>query len=281
MDDETADSVFPCTAADGVRLHVRRWVSEGATKALAVVVHGIVEHGGRYAEMAGSLRRAGITVWAPDARGHGRSSGSRVWVDRFDRYMEDLSIVVDEARATDPDLPLFLIGHSMGALIVLRAALTMSNIPAGLILSAPPISVSESLFPWLRRLAVFGSRWFPRLRLARMGSSMLSRDSEVIAQFRADPLVFHGRIPARTGAEILRISEEICQRASDVTLPMLILQGTADAVVSAQATESFYQAAGSGDKTLRLYPGLYHDLPREPEKEEICTEMINWILGRC
>ncbi len=281
MHQATDDSFLQCTTDDGVRLYVRRWSGEVPAKALAVVVHGIVEHSGRYAEMAASLNRAGIVVWAPDTRGHGRSSGSRVWVDRFDRYVDDLAIVLAEARAAYPDLPLFLFGHSMGSMIALSSASAATEPPAGLIISAPPFGVADGLFPWLRKVAAFGSRWFPWLRLVRMGSSKLSRDAAVVAQFRADPLVFHGRIPTRTGAEVLRVSEEVRQRASKVTLPVLVLQGTADAVVSPQATEAFYQAAGSGDKTLRLYPGLYHDLPREPEKAEICAEIANWVLQRC
>ncbi len=278
---ESAGSTFYCTAADGTQLVVRRWPSEGPSKALAIVVHGIVEHSGRYAEMAAALNRAGIAVWAPDTRGHGLSSGPRIWVERFDRYAEDLSIVVAEARAAHPGLPLFLLGHSMGTLIVLCAWPMLAEKPAGIILSAPPLSLATGLFPWLQKVAAFGSRWLPRLRLVRLGSSRLSRDAEVVAQFRADPLVFHGRIPTRTGGEILRVSEEVRRRAADVTLPLLVLQGTADAVVAAQATEEFYRAAGSGDKTLRVYPGLYHDLPREPEKKEICREIAHWILARC
>lgn len=281
MTKETAESAIQCPTNDGVHLHVRRWASEAPAKALAIVVHGIVEHSGRYADMAIALNRAGITVWAADNRGHGRSSGSRVWVDRFDRYAEDLSIVVAQARAAHPDLPLFLFGHSMGTLIVLRSIPLLDRMPVGVILSAPPIAVADGLFPWLRTLAVIGSRWFPHLRLARMGGKRLSRDPEVVADFRADPLVFHGRIPTRTGAEVLRVGDEVRQQASRLTFPLLLLQGTGDAVVSAKASEEFYQAVGSADKTLRLYPGLYHDLPREPEKEEICKEVANWIIRRC
>lgn len=278
---ELAESAIRCTTDDGVDLHVRRWSGEAPAKALAVVVHGIVEHSGRYADMAAALNRAGINVWAADNRGHGRSSGSRVWVDRFDRYAEDLALVVAEARAAEPDLPLFLFGHSMGTLIVLRSIPLLDRMPVGLILSAPPIRVADGLFPWLQNLAAFGSRWFPWLRLARMGGKRLSRDPEVVADFRSDPLVFHGRIPTRTGAEILRVGEEVLQQASQIRFPLLLLQGTGDAVVSAAATEEFCQAVGSDDKTLRVYPGLYHDLPREPEKEEICKEVTGWILDRC
>ena len=281
MPQESGESSIELSAADGLRLHVRRWLTTESSRAVVIVVHGIVEHSGRYADMAAALNQAGMNVWAPDNRGHGRSAGSRVWVDRFDRYAEDLSIVIAEARVSHPNLPLFLFGHSMGSLIVLRTASLLDDKPAGTILSAPPISVADGLFPWLRSLAAFGSRCFPWLRLVRMGGKRLSRDPNVVSDFRSDPLVFHGRIPTRTGAEVLRVGEDVGQRASQITQPLLVLQGTADAVVSASATEEFYQATGSGDKTIRLYPGLYHDLPREPEKEEICREITSWIAQRC
>lgn len=307
MNPESLESSFEREAPNGVRLHVYRWmpVSDAATgntntahscnsetdkherphrdpiaHALVLVVHGILEHAGRYAEMAQHLNRAGIAVWGVDLRGHGRSSGSRVWTDHFDRYLDDVSLVLAEAQTAHPDLPIFLFGHSMGGLIVLQSRLAEANPPAGLIVSAPAIHVADEFIPWLRKLAAFGSRWFPRVRLARMGSSSMSRDKDVVADYRRDPLVYHGRIPTRTGAEIIRVGEETRQRASGITLPLLVLQGTADAVVLPGATEEVYQAASSGDKTLRVFPGLYHDLPREPEKEEICSEIANWILAR-
>lgn len=307
MNPETLESSFERETPDGIRLHVYRWMpeSEPATAntntthscepktseqerphrespphALVLIVHGILEHAGRYAEMAKHLNRAGIAVWGVDLRGHGRSSGSRVWTDHFDRYLDDISLVLADARTTHPDLPVFLFGHSMGGLIVLQSRFAEANPPAGLIASAPAIHVADEFIPWLRKLAAFGSRWFPWARLARMGSSSMSRDKDVIADYRRDPLVYHGRIPTRTGAEIIRVGEETRQRASGINLPLLVLQGTADAVVLCGATEEVYQAASSGDKTLRLFPGLYHDLPREPEKEEICSEIANWILAR-
>ena len=231
--------------------------------------------------MGAYLNRAGIAVWALDLRGHGRSSGSRVWTNHFDRYLDDVSLVLDEARTAFPHLPVFLFGHSMGGLIVLQPRLTQTHPPTGLIVSAPSIHVADEFIPWLRKLAAFGSRWFPWARLARMGCSSMSRDKAVVDDYRTDPLVHHGRIPTRTGAEIIRVGEETRRQADRIELPLLILQGTADAVVLCEATEALYQAVGSGDKTLRLYPGLYHDLPREPEKEEVFAEITSWILARC
>ena len=166
-------------------------------------------------------------------------------------------------------------------LIVLQPRLTQTHPPTGLIVSAPSIHVADEFIPWLRKLAAFGSRWFPWARLARMGCSSMSRDKAVVDDYRTDPLVHHGRIPTRTGAEIIRVGEETRRQADRIELPLLILQGTADAVVLCEATEALYQAVGSGDKTLRLYPGLYHDLPREPEKEEVFAEITSWILARC
>ena len=280
MTAEIETLTFECTTDDGVCLRGRRWETKEPASAVAVMAHGIVEHSGRYAELAESLNRAGIAVWAADTRGHGRSDGDRIWVEHFDRYAKDLVLVTQAARQSHPELPMFLLGHSMGTLIVLRTVPLLSETPAGVILSAPPIEVAATLFPWMKKLAALGSRWFPRLRLVRLGSSRLSRDPEVVRQFRADPLVFHNRIPTRTGAEVLRVSEVVRGQASQFTLPLLILQGTEDVVVSPAATEAFYQAAGSSDKTLNLFPDAYHDLPREPEKDEIAAEIAAWIGAR-
>jgi alpha-beta hydrolase superfamily lysophospholipase len=276
-----AESCIEWTCGDGLRLHVRRWQPPGRARALVVVAHGFVEHGGRYAELAQRLNLSHMAVWIPDCRGHGRSQGSRIWVDRFDRYVDDFLGVVGEARREHPGLPVFFVGHSMGGLVATLASLTEGACANGLILSAPAVGLAKGLFPWLRRLAGWASRLLPRLRLARMGSAMLTRDPRVLAEFRNDPLVYHGRIPSRTGAEILRACGEARRAAARVRLPVLILQGTADAVVSAAEVQRFYDELSSGDKTLRLYPGLYHDLPREPERQTLLAELAAWIEQRC
>lgn len=295
MNREAVDSTFQRVTPDGFHLNIYRWMSgQGSgngdggqanfrppARAIVIVVHGIMEHAGRYAEMARRLNQAGIAVWAPDLRGHGRSSGSRVWVRHFDQYLDDVSLVLADARAAHPGLPVFLFGHSMGGLIALQPRLAAADGVVGLVLSAPALHVADEFIPFLRKLAAFGSRWFPRLRLARLGCSSMSRDPQVVADYRSDPLVYHGGIPTRTGAEVIRVGEETRRHAAEIKTSLLLLQGTADAVILCRTAETFFQAVGSGDKTFRLYPGLYHDLPREPEKEAICTEIANWILARC
>ena len=149
-----------------------------------------------------------------------------------------------------------------------------------MILSGPALQVRQELFPWLRRLAGVGSVLFPRLRLVRMGGRNISRDPAIVAQFRDDPLVFHGRFPVRTGAEILRAGGLARAQFEQVRTPLLILHGTADRVAAVDASQALLQRAETADKTLHLYPELYHEVFNEPEKSQVLADMIAWIDQR-
>ncbi len=149
-------------------------------------------------------------------------------------------------------------------------------------LGVPAVGLAKDLFPLVEKTGLWASRLLPCSDWALDGLGDAHADlARVLAEFRDDPLVYHGRIPSRTGAEILRASGEVRRAAAKVRLPVLILQGTADAVVSSEEVQRFYDELSSGDKTLRLYPGLYHDLPREPERQTILTELAAWIERRC
>jgi len=265
---------------DGLRLFENRWLPEGDPVGVVIVVHGIIEHGGRYADVAAELNRHGYAVYAMDLRGHGRSEGERVSIRSFDEHLADLEVFLDRVRAREPRRPLFLLGHSMGGAVVALLALTRRPAVRGLILSAPAIKVGRGVAPILRRVAAFVSLVFPGLRLVQMGFRMLSRDPEVVAQFKNDPLVFHGRFPVRTGAEILRAAGRIRDRMEAIDLPLLILHGTRDIVTDPEGSRELHARARSTDKTLKLYEGLYHDLLREPEKEQITADLIEWLGAR-
>jgi len=113
-----------------------------------------------------------------------------------------------------------------------------------------------------------------------MGGRKISRDPAIVAQFREDSHVFHGRFPARTGAEILRAGCLARGRFEQVRVPLLILHGTADCVAAVEASEDLFQRAASTDKTLHLYPGLYHEVLNEPEKEQFLNDLIGWLDER-
>jgi acylglycerol lipase len=270
----------PFEANDGLLLYEHCWLPEQEAAAVVVIVHGICEHGGRYARLADDLNRRGYAVYALDLRGHGRSQGDRVLVRAFDQYVDDVQSLLSRVAAQQPGKPLFLLGHSMGGLIAASLATRQPPGVRGLILSAPAIMVGGEVFPVLRRLAWLASAVWPTLRLVRLGCRFMSRDPAVIKAFENDPLVFHGRFPVRTGAEILRAAKHIQTEAGRITLPMLILQGTRDIAADPKGSRLLLARAGSDDKTLRLYTGLYHELFSEPERDSVVADMADWLDER-
>ncbi len=262
---------------DGVRLFCPSWLPEQEPHAAIVFLHGFIEHSGRFARLAEELCAHGHAVYAIDHRGHGRSDGPRVWIRSFEEFLADVDVLVARVRQRQPGKPLFLFGHSMGGLIAGRFAQTRQPDIAGLVLSAPAVRVGKAVFPLLRKLAWWISRIFPKLRITSMGSGRLSRDIVVVAHFRKDPLVFHGRFPVRIGAEILNACQQLSDDAEQLRLPILLLQGTGDLVVDPKGAEQLYARAGSSDKTLKLYDGVYHDLFHEPERAEITADVLEWL----
>jgi alpha-beta hydrolase superfamily lysophospholipase len=275
MSAQVIEDTFP--AGDGLPLFERRWLPAGEPHGEVILVHGFIEHGGRYRPTAEALAARGFVVSVADLRGHGRSGGARCWVTSFDDYLDDLDRAFDRVRRRQDDKPLFLFGHSLGGLIAVLWCIRRQPALRGLILSGPAFELPDRLFPWLRHAAKIGSVLFPRLRLVRMGCRNISRDEAVVRQFREDPLVFHGRFPVRTGAEILRAGEVVRQRFQEVRVPLLILHGTADRVATVDASRALYEQAQTDNKRLCIYDGLYHEVLNEPEREQVRADLIEWI----
>ena len=268
------------TTPDDFRLLQRRWLPDQEASAAVIVVHGFIEHSGRYTSLAERFNEYGLAVDALDLRGHGRSEGQRALVYSFDEYLTDVETLLERVRRREPGKPVFLFGHSMGGLIALLFALQRPTDLQGLVVSAPAVRLGARVFPWLRHLAVVAGWLLPRVRLVRMGSGMLSRDPAVVADFRHDPLVFHDRFPLRTGAEIIRAGRRVEGRLQELQLPLLILHGTGDVVTDPQASRELYARASSPDKTLKLYEGLYHAVVHEPEQEQVLGDLVAWIDQR-
>jgi acylglycerol lipase len=264
----------------GLKLFVQRWLPEGEVRAAVALVHGVNEHGGRYARLASTLNAHGIAVHAIDLHGFGRSEGERGLVLKFDEFLDDVEHLLQRTAAEHPSKPLFLLGHSMGGEIATWLVIARQPKIDGLILSAPALLVGGRVFPVLRHLAKFFSIFLPRLRFRRMGTRFMSRDPQVIADFKNDPLVYHGKFAVRTGAEILRVVKHIRRRMEEVSVPLLIMHGTHDIVTDPNGSRHLYARAASTDKTLHLYPGLFHEIFNEPEREQVMGDLIDWIGKR-
>ncbi len=271
-----------CTTADGLELHWRRWDSPSPQGAL-LVVHGLAEHGGRYAETAGYFAAHGWTVLAGDLRGHGLSAdlpgAGRVHVDRFDQYFDDVDALRGVLGEAAPQLPLFLLGHSMGGLVALRYALEKPAGIAGAVISSPALGSHPQFSPpvLLRLLMRILDRLAPRLRFASgLDTDAISRDPRVVRAYREDPLVSE-RVSARWYGEVMRSMTAAHARAQRLSVPVLLMQSGADRLVDPAAPARWAASAPAGRVELVHWAGLYHEMFNEPEKLQVQNRTLDWL----
>jgi alpha-beta hydrolase superfamily lysophospholipase len=266
--------------SDGLTLYTQHWTPEGEPAAIVLLVHGYAEHSGRYDHVAETFVDRDAAVYAYDHRGHGRSEGRRAYVDRFEQYLEDLDRFRQHVQSQTPDVPVFLFGHSMGGLVSLLYVLNHAPNLRGLLLSAPAIEVNPDLAPLLRKIAQVLGRLFPTLPTVRSPQGSISRDPAVVEEAENDPLNYHGRTLARTGAELLRAGQAAQSRLHELDTPFLVLHGTADPLATPTWSKRLYERAAATDKTLRLYDGLYHETFNEPERDAVLRDLGTWLGER-
>jgi acylglycerol lipase len=261
----------------GLRLYARRWTGSEPARGVLVVVHGLKDHSDRYATFAGALARAGYAVYALDLRGHGRSAGPRVTVDDFDHYVADVARLLAHAQAEHPGLPAFVFGHSMGGVIATTLAQTRRPALAGVILSAPAIGLDAPAFQAAGVVGIGATPGLGSLPLFEPNTPDFSSREEVVDEMARDPLIHNAGAPVRTAAELLGAMGRAWDRASRITMPILILHGTADRLTAPAASRDFLRRVATQDRTLLLYDGAWHDLVHEPAAPQITTDVQAWM----
>jgi alpha-beta hydrolase superfamily lysophospholipase len=274
-----------CTTTDGITLHWRSWAPPQPV-GLMVVIHGLAEHGGRYQETAEAFASNGWAVYVGDLRGHGQSAdvprAGRVHVNRFTDYYRDVEAFIALARKNHAELPLFLLGHSMGGLIAISYVLHSPAGLAGAIISSPALGTHPDFKPpaLLRLLVSVLDRLAPRLRFpSDLDTNAISRDPEVVRAYVDDPLVSE-KVSARWYAEILRAMGRAHADASALQVPMLLMQSGADRLVDPAAPKRWAQAAPAGRVELVNWEGLYHEMFNEPEKKQVRRRTLDWLQQR-
>ena len=263
----------------GEELSVYRWSPSGRPRGTVVVVHGLKDHGRRYDELAAALGAEGLAVVAFDLRGHGASTGPRQYVDRFDRYVDDLDRVASTVPSESAGRR-FLFAHSMGGAIALRWWLEHRRNWQGLVLSGAALQPPRSVGAAARGLTRLLGRIAPRAGILRLPPEDFSRSPEVVAALIADARVAPGPVPARTAAQLLATMRWSRSRWARLEGPVLALHGSEDRLTDPAGSEGLVAAATAPDKTVRVYPGLYHDLLHEPEREVVLGDLLQWILDR-
>jgi len=278
-----AEIQFDCdtfTGVDGLSIFYRTYRAEGE-KARMVIAHGLGEHSGRYDNVVGRLLPRGISIWAPDHRGHGQSDGPRGHVTSFYHYVDDLHTLVALSRENLPDgAKVFLLGHSLGGLIALRFAARFPEVIDRLIVSSPALGMPErpsSVKAFLVRML---SALRPTLSLANgLDVSKISHDEEVVRAYLDDPLV-HERVTARWFTEFVSAMEAANRSAPEIKLPLLMQLAGDDHLTSVDAAKRFFEAVPSADKTLHVYESLYHEIYNESDRhrEQALDDLDTWIM---
>ena len=242
-----------------------------------VIVHGYAEHSGRYQWAALQFVERGFAIHTFDLRGHGKSSGARNLMRSYDDCLTDLATFIQQVKLKEPNKPLFLFGHSFGGTIAALFAIRFQSLLNGLVLSSGFFGVNRHISKLSLRLLMLVGYLFPKFPTLFLDSQTLSRDLGVVEIYKADLLVGRGRMPARTLAQMLKATAEIQDRTNEIELPLLVLHGTADRLVSMDGSKNFYLNVGSKDKSIELYDGCYHELLNEPEKVQILSGIEVWL----
>ncbi|MES1184121.1 MAG: lysophospholipase [Myxococcales bacterium] len=264
--------------ASGLKLFSRVWRPDARARGVVVIVPGFNSHSGYYGWAAERLVQNELAVYALDLRGRGKSAGERFYVEKFSDYVDDVATFVARAKVQEPNLPVFMLGHSAGGVVACMYALAHQAELEGLICEsfAHQVPAPDFALAVLKGLAHVA----PHAHVLKLKNEDFSRDAKAVAAMNADPLIAGETQPTQTVAEMVRADERLKNEMGIITLPLLILHGTNDKATKPSGSQLFYERAGSKDKTLKLYEGHYHDLLNDTDKELVMNDIQAWLDAR-
>ncbi|WP_339699456.1 lysophospholipase [Algoriphagus aquimarinus] len=266
---------------DNQELYLQAWMVD-SPKASLLLVHGLGEHSSRYLPLVEKLNAVGVSIFTFDGRGHGKSVQGKptAYFDSYEDYLKDIDALFGKVKSYVPGVPAFIYGHSMGGGLVAAYALKYQPETAGVIMSSPAIKPAEGTSMILIAISSLVSKYFPRVKALQLDAEKISRIPAEVEKYLNDPLVYTEAIPARTGYELLQMMRFIQENASKFSLPFLLMHGTDDGLTNPKGSELLFEKAKSLDKTLRIFPGGYHELINDLDREEVMKLIVNWIENR-
>ncbi len=267
-------------ASDGTLLHTLHSLPDTPPKAIVLIVHGFGEHARRYDHVTRALVADGYIVYALDHRGHGKSEGKRFAANTVDPFVNDLHQFALTIHVQHPALKLFILGHSMGSIIALAYTLRYQQELAGLIVTGVAISSSDTQPQWLLSVAKIARHIVPDVYgvdITQGQTDALSRDPQVHLDWHADPLTNRNPMRIGLGMALHDASMDIRAHLDALKLPLLTLHGGDDPVTPKHGCEMLYAGAAATDKTIKIYPGMRHEILNEVDKAVVIQDIITWL----
>lgn len=264
---------------DGLDLFFRCVRHEHPT-AVLIFIHGMAEHTGRYQYPLTYFSERNYTIYAMDLRGHGESSGLRVYAESMDQLVEDVDLFVSQVIENEPKKKVFLIGHSFGGQLVLNYISRHPKGVSGFLVSSPNIRLRVKVPFWKLCLAPVLSRFLPKLTMGNeIDPALVSHDPQVVEAYRRDKKVIK-KITTRLADIVLSDHQHIMSLAPSIKTPAFLMHAGADRICDPQGTENFFNRMKVKDKTLKIYPDFYHELFNELDRETVFADMERWIEKR-
>ena len=264
----------------GVRIVYDVWTPDTAPRAVVVLSHGLGEYARRYDHVGQRFAAAGLVTYALDHRGHGRSGGKRMLVRDISEYTADFDTLVGIATREHHGLRCIVLGHSMGGGIVFAYGVERPDNYDMMVLSAPAVAAQDLVSPLMVLAAKVLGVLVPGLPVQELDVDAISRNPAVVAAYNADPLVYHGKVPAGVGRALLQVGETMPRRAPALTAPLLVVHGSDDRLIPVAGSRRLVECVGSADVELKVYPGLYHEVFNEPERDQVLGDVVSWMLKR-
>jgi len=261
---------------EGQSIFHQQWLPTNKPKAVFLVCHGLNEHSGRYQHLAKFFTEKGYGVYGFDHIGHGKSDGTRSFVKDFPTFTDPIHILLNRIKETNPDVPVILLGHSLGGLIGIKFLIDNQEKLEGAVISGALVMVPEFVSEFTVKIGTVLSKILPKVRLEGIEKSALSRDPEVVDKYINDPLVYNGKATARISSVILEGITYVAEKGSTVTTPVLLLHGGQDRICSPSWSTYLHNLVSSQQNQLIIYDELFHEIYNEPEQDSVFADVLNW-----
>lgn len=243
-------------------------------KAVIVINHGFAEHMGRYDWVCEMLNTNGYSVVRYDVKEHGKSIGK---VETYQDFIADLRGVVLHARHSQPDVPVYNLGHSMGGLITAMMGIEFGDLVAGQILSGPAVGFLPAVKGIKKPFLKMTGALLPNIMIKNVVEDDISSDPDVVTAYKQDPLVLRKARAQFLRSFAVEAPQFIYDNAQRYKCNVLILHGDQDTIVPPQVSEWFYDHIGSVSKHRITYPGMYHEILNEPNRMDVMDDILNWL----